>query len=626
MNVFTTFVAFMAPSTFITFFLLRYYALAFIYFMPETMFSGSWISAFSVFIILALAAIIIAYFVTKPFNIIIKKIKEENYIPTLEETKTCLNCHKSLVILDITVITLGFFIGQIIVTYMAIKAGRHENDTVQTVLILAQAFSFGAMCALVTLKGLDSKLAEFRRLLRIKSLDDFPKQRAMSFGANVVLVSVVCLVFLGINMTALLLGAVKHNTGTLFISKGIQCFSFSIIICLIPIWFVVKGLSSRMKTTTQIINQISKDGNLSKRLNIAMLDDFGSMITSINMMISKLNQMIKELKEKTGNAGVAADEIADSADSASVALDKMVQTLNKIDSNSEKQDTLIHEADSSILSLADSISNIKKHIMEQETAVENISSSISKITANINNVALTAKEAQTASNELSVTNEKGKASIENAVSAMSQIQQSSLKVQTIIKAIEDVSAKTNLLSMNAAIEASHAGAYGAGFAVVANEVRALAALSADSAKEIQDQITDMAEKIDFGVDAINSAGSSFKDISTKVELNASYVKNISEAMDHQLISAKTTQQSTESVVQTIQAVSQLTSKEAKSAEEVRNFMQTVVDASNSTKKAVSEGVADTNNLKDSIAKVDRFAESNKQSVDVIEKQISQFTV
>ena len=180
--------------------------------------------------------------------------------------------------------------------------------------------------------------------------------------------------------------------------------------------------------------------------------------------------------------------------------------------------------------------------------------------------------------------------------------------------------------MNAAIEAAHAGDFGAGFAVVAEEVRNLAESSAKSARNIQEHIQDMIVTIDNGVETINSAGEAFANISKKVEETANFVEEISAAMEEQKIGAAETQQATVTVVDAVHAVNDLAQTQAEDATQVREFMRTVVTASESTLKAVQDGVIATMHLKESVQEVKDSATHNTASVDIIEEQVGLFKV
>lgn len=624
MTVFITYSLMLSLTTLFGAFILRYFTLAFIYDTLSGMWSGSFTALLGITFLLLAVGLLIARHISKPFDKIVKSINEKGYTPTEQDCRECLSCYKKLIILTIAENAIGFFIGQTLGTIISILAGRHQFIPIQTFLIILQAICFGMLSAIITINGLDSQLSKFRQVLRIHSLENYKKQKWLNVSSSIAITFVICIIFIGINMLSVMYGSFAAADKSRFMTKGVTCLLISIVLSAIPVFSVVRNLSFRIKSTEKALSAISEKGDLSGRIDITMLDDFGTLTTSINDLIKKLSDMIKELKEKTDYAGKSAGVISDSAHSASDAVQQMTATLDKIDENSSKQNKLIMKADTSVRALAESVETIKKHISEQVLSVKNISSSITEMSSNINDVAITAKTAQDTSQQLSATSEEGKQALEKATAAMNQIHAASEEVQVIIKVIQKIAGQTNLLAMNAAIEAAHAGEFGAGFAVVADEVRSLAQSSASSAKEIQQHIKDMAAKINLGVESITSAGVSFNGITEKVEKNAQLVSTISSAMEEQSSSAERTQHSTESVVEAVQAIQQLTNRENEIAEDMQKFMNSVVEASESTLNAIMKGLQATTNLKGSIAKVDESATVNKKSVDTINDQIKTF--
>ena len=624
MTVFFSYSLMLVLTTIVGVLVLRYFTLAYIYDTLANMWSGSFTSLLGISFLLLAIGLFIAYRITKPFDKVIKSIKEQGYTPTEQDCKKCLSCYKKLIILTIIENAVGFFIGQTLGTIISILAGRHQFVPIQTVLILLQATSFGMLSAIITINGLDSQLSKFRQILRIHSLDKYKKQRWLNVSSSIGTTFAICTFFVAINMLSVMYGSLVSENKTIFLVRGITCAIFSLALAAIPFATILRNLSFRITSTEKALSSISEQGDLSGRIDITMIDDFGVLTTSINNLIKKLSDMIKELKEKTENAGASANVISDSATSAAAAVQQMTATLDKIDENSSNQNKLIIQADTNVRTLAESVQTIKKHIAEQVESVKSISSSITEMSSNINDVALTAKTAQDTSLQLSATSEEGKQALEKATAAMNQIHEASVEVQEIIKVIQKIAGQTNLLAMNAAIEAAHAGEFGAGFAVVADEVRSLAQSSGKSAKEIQLHIKDMAAKINLGVEAITTAGVSFNGITEKVEKNAQLVSTISTAMEEQSSSAERTQHSTESVVEAVQSIQMLTDKENVVAEDMRKFMNSVVDASESTLNAILQGLQATTNLRQSIAKVDESAAQNKESVDVINEQIQTF--
>ena len=626
MTVFLSYAILLSIATEVSVLFLRFFALDFIYNTPEEMFIGGFAINMAVSVFLLVVVLIIAWFFCRPFDQILKKIKTENYTPTEDETKKCLDTYRKLNILTISANFIGFFVGQVYMVWDGIHAGRAEYILVRAVLIVAQAVAFGGISCMSTVNGLDSILAKPRSLLKIQSVANLKKYRSMTLTSILTMTFFVTLVFVSVNMLCTLYGSFQFPAESMWMKKGVLCFVLSIILAGYPFLVIIFGLTKRMRHASEVMEEIAKEGDLKHRIDITILDDFGVLTTSINQMIDKLSIMIKGLIDSTESVSYTSKIINASVFNSSNAIEDFSTMLEKINNNSSEQNNLVLEADKNISRLAKSIRNIREHLAEQSNSVATISSSVTEMTANIGSVADTAEKARGSAEILTLKSQEGRESIENAIKTMQEIQKSSSEVQEFVNIIKNLASQTNLLSMNAAIEAAHAGDFGAGFAVVAEEVRNLAESSAKSARNIQEHIQDMIVTIDNGVETINSAGEAFANISKKVEETANFVEEISAAMEEQKIGAAETQQATVTVVDAVHAVNDLAQTQAEDATQVREFMRTVVTASESTLKAVQDGVIATMHLKESVQEVKDSATHNTASVDIIEEQVGLFKV
>ena len=603
---------------------MRFFALDFIYNTPEEMFIGGFAINMIVSVFLLVIALVIAWFFCRPFDKTLKRIKDENYSPTEEETKKCLDTYRKLNILTISANFIGFFVGQVYIVWDGIRTGRADYILLRAILIVVQAVAFGGISCMSTVNGLDALLAKPRQYLKIQSVDNLKKYRSMTLTTILTMTFFVTLIFVSVNMLCTLYGSISFPDEDFWMKKAVLCFVLSIILAGYPFLVIIFGLTKRMKHASQVMEDIAQEGDLQHRIDITILDDFGVLTTSINEMIEKLSAMIKGLIDSTENVSYTSKIINAAVFNASTAINDFSSSLDKINSNSSEQNNLVLEADKNISRLAKSVKTIKEHLAEQADSVATISSSVTQMTANIGSVAETAEKARESAEILTMKSQEGRDSIENAIATMQAIQKSSAEVQEFVNIIKNLASQTNLLSMNAAIEAAHAGQFGAGFAVVAEEVRNLAESSAKSARNIQQHIEEMIVTIDNGVETINSAGQSFNEISQKVEETANFVGEISAAMEEQKIGASETQQATITVVDAVHAVNELAATQTEDATKVREFMRTVVSASESTLKAVQDGAIATMHLKESVHEVNDSATSNTESVDVIEKQVGLF--
>ena len=632
MTVFATFVIVLFAVTYASVLTLRWFALEFIYNDVAAMWGGT-LPNIMVASLLLFIAVAIGYFISKPFDQIVKKLQTEQRKATKEEIAACLKSYRGIITLIIAANVIGFFIGQIIIVYIGIANGSNVYYFSRVFLVVAQAMGFGGISAITAIKIVDYLLIKKREMLEMGSIVEF-RSRSSKISISIGLVFFLSLYFLGINMLTVPYGILleSHN-GTFqgdlliaFFKKGALCIGLSMVIGAVPFLTVLHGLSMRIKLTSRLLDDIANNGDLTCRININMIDDFGVLISSVNTLIEKLSSMIKDLQAETHAVTESAGIISKSARYATGAIGVMNHSLQHIDENSKKQDELVEVTGENLVMLADSIDTVKLHVTQQTEAVQSISTAISKMTDSISSVANTAKQAQEVSQGLSERSDIGNTAVEHAVSTMKEIQTVSEEVRKLLKVIQGIAAQTNLLSMNAAIEAAHAGEFGAGFAVVADEVRSLASSSSSSARNIQVKIKEMMEKTTAGVEAITSAGTAFQGIRDNVIENAALVKNIYDAMIQQNQGAAETKQAADDLVEAIHAIRDLAEEETEEAGKLRESMDAVVAASKSTVAAVQESMEATANMKVTVEKVDKSAEGNKESVEKIYNHVEQFIV
>ena len=632
MTVFATFVIVLFAVTYASVLTLRWFALEFIYNDIAAMWGGT-LPNIMVASLLLFIAVAIGYFIAKPFDQIVKNLQKEERKATEEEIAACLKSYRGIITLIIAANVIGFFVGQIIIVYIGIANGSNVYYFSRVFLVVAQAMGFGGISAITSIKIVDYLLIKKREMLEMGSIVKY-RSRSSKISISIGLVFFLSLYFLGINMLTVPYGILleSHNGTfqgdllTAFFKKGALCISLSMVIGSVPFLTVLHGLSMRIKLTSRLLDDIANNGDLTCRININMIDDFGVLISSVNTLIAKLSSMIKDLQAETHAVTESAGVISKSARYATGAIGVMNHSLQHIDENSKKQDELVEVTGENLVMLADSIDTVKLHVTQQTEAVQSISNAISKMTDSISSVANTAKQAQEVSQGLSERSDVGNAAVEHAVATMKEIQIVSAEVRKLLKVIQGIASQTNLLSMNAAIEAAHAGEFGAGFAVVADEVRSLASSSSSSARDIQLKIKEMMEKTTAGVEAITSAGAAFQGIRDNVIENATLVKNIYDAMIEQNQGAAETKQAADDLVEAIHAIRDLAEEETEEAGKLRESMDAVVAASKSTMSAVQESLEATANMKQTVEKVDKSADGNKESVEKIYNHVEQFIV
>jgi len=224
----------------------------------------------------------------------------------------------------------------------------------------------------------------------------------------------------------------------------------------------------------------------------------------------------------------------------------------------------LNEGATQVASASDMVSKASQGLAEgssqQAASLEETSASLEEVSGMTRRNAESANKAKSLSNQTRHAAEQGAGDVEAMTRAMDAIKESSSNIAKIIKTIDEIAFQTNILALNAAVEAARAGEAGAGFAVVAEEVRALAQRSAQAAKETATNIEDSIAKSGHGVDISTKVAGSLQEIVVKAREVDALIGEIATG---------STEQSTgiSQVVESISKIDSVTQGNAASAEE-----------------------------------------------------------
>jgi len=211
--------------------------------------------------------------------------------------------------------------------------------------------------------------------------------------------------------------------------------------------------------------------------------------------------------------------------------------------------------------IADSSNQLAQGASEQASGIEETSASLEEMSSMIHSSARNADHARTLASESQLSASEGMASMKEMTEAMAAIERTSNEVVKIVKSIDEIAFQTNILALNAAVEAARAGEAGAGFAVVAEEVRSLAQRSAAAANESENKIEASIKSSRQGSLCLTSVGESFSRIGSKVQETHNLVSEIALATKEQA-------QGIEQVTIAIQEMSKVAQSSAINTEQI----------------------------------------------------------
>jgi len=341
-------------------------------------------------------------------------------------------------------------------------------------------------------------------------------------------------------------------------------FAIVLIITLILVSMVgyfVAGLLTKPITKIRDQAVLVAAGDLRiEKLTINSKDEIGDLASSFNTMTENLRNLVKMVQSQSHHVAAASEELTASSEQSALASNQVAASITKIACGNQEQ---------------------LRDVGEVSTAVENMAASLQQITS-------TATEVATAADNTVKITASGQVSIDRAVAqisnvgkgtkevgnAITDLEKSSRKISEIVNLISSVAGQTNLLALNAAIEAARAGEQGRGFAVVADEVRKLAKQSHHAAQEITSLIKNNTEDIgkavrameqgskdvEEGITLVSHAGNDFRNISQAIYNLSQQVREISTAIEDMAIGS----QHIATAVGGIETVSKIGASEAES--------------------------------------------------------------
>ncbi|MDR0487035.1 MAG: methyl-accepting chemotaxis protein [Treponema sp.] len=389
-------------------------------------------------------------------------------------------------------------------------------------------------------------------------------------------------------------------------------------------------LNATIKPIVKVVDTLKDisegEGDLTRTIAAGSKDEIGNLALYFNKTLEKIKNLIITIKKEAANLQNIGNDLASNMTKTAAAVNQITANIQSIKGRVINQSASVTETNATMEQVVANINKLNGHVENQTSNVSQASSAIEEMVANISSVTNTLVNNAANVKNLQEASEVGRGGLQEVSSDIQEIARESEGLMEINSVMENIASQTNLLSMNAAIEAAHAGEAGKGFAVVADEIRKLAESSSEQSKTIGNVLKKIKASIEKISKSTENVLTRFESIDSGVKTVADQEGNIRNAMEEQGEGSKQVLQSAGSLNEITQNVKSGSEEMLEGSKEVMHESRNLERITQEITGGMNEMASGAEEINVAVNNVSDISNKNREGIDTLMREVSKFKV
>ena len=400
-----------------------------------------------------------------------------------------------------------------------------------------------------------------------------------------------------------------------------------LVITLVIVYFIARTMIKPIQTVVSALQNIAQgEGDLTTRLPVHGNDEITDLSEYFNETIAKIAASIQQVGINSNTMEEIGNELASNMTETAGAVHQISANIDGVKQQAMTQAASITETAATVEEIVRTIKQLNNNIETQAASVAQSSSSVEQMVANIASIGQTLGKTDGVIKNLTTATGDGKATLVTSNTVTQKIAEESGSLMEASSVIQHIASQTNLLAMNAAIEAAHAGEAGKGFAVVADEIRKLAEDSAAQGKTITATLKTLSSEIETLSASSKTVEEKFNAIFTLAEQVKDMSNRLTEAMREQENGSKEVLIAIKSINTVTTEVQAGSEEMLKGGEGVAEEMRKLDNLTRIITESMNEMASGAVQINNAVQEVSEITQKNKRSIEALSAEVGKFKV